>query len=82
MNIALQLISMATIISDIEKGEKTMIKIIEIETDDDFNSCDDCVYSNDIANICKMRGCIHAIATEDIKECYIPKKERENNEHY
>lgn len=54
-----------------------MIRTIEVETDDDFEACDDCVNSEDTEVICKMRGCIHAILDSDIKECYTPKKERE-----
>lgn len=51
-----------------------MIKTIEVETNDDFKSCDDCVHFDDTREICKMRGCIHAILDEEIKECYIPKE--------
>lgn len=50
-----------------------MLRIIEVETDDDFKSCDNCVHSDDTGVICKMRGCTHAILDDDIKECYIPK---------
>jgi len=50
-----------------------MARTIEIETDDDFESCDDCIHSDDTAVICKMRGCIHAIFDEDIKDCFQPK---------
>lgn len=53
-----------------------MARIIEIETNDDFKSCDDCVYSSDSGTICKMRGCTHAILDDDIKECYRPKEKR------
>lgn len=53
-----------------------MIKTIEVETNDDFESCDDCVHCEDSNVICKMRGCTHAILDSDIKECYMP-KERE-----
>lgn len=51
-----------------------MTKIIEVETDDNFESCDDCVHSDDRTEICKIRGCIHAIMDYDIKECYTPKE--------
>ena len=51
-----------------------MSRIIEIETNDDFKSCDDCVHSSDTDEICKMRGCIHAIDTGNIRECYEPKE--------
>lgn len=52
---------------------RTMIRTIEVETNDDFEGCDDCVHVDDTREICKMRGCTHAILDEDIKECYIPK---------
>lgn len=54
-----------------------MKKTIEVETDDDFEECDNCIHSDDIETICKMRGCIHAISNKDIKECYIPKESEE-----
>lgn len=53
-----------------------MTRTIEVETNDDFDSCDDCVHADDTEVICKMRGYIHAIMSYDIKECYQP-KERE-----
>lgn len=52
---------------------RTMIKTIEVETDDDFKGCDDCVHDDDTREICKMRGCIHAILDDEFKECYQPK---------
>jgi hypothetical protein len=57
-----------------------MSRIIEVETNDDFKSCDDCVHSDDAEEICKMRGCIHAILDDDIKECYIPKESEGKHE--
>lgn len=51
-----------------------MIRTIEVEDNDDFKSCDDCIHFNDSTVICKMRGCIHAIKSYDIKECYKPKE--------
>lgn len=51
-----------------------MIRTIEVETNDDFESCDKCVYVDDTREICKMRGCTHAILDSDIKECYMPKE--------
>lgn len=51
-----------------------MIRTIEVETDDNFESCDDCVHSDDSVVLCKMRGCIHAIMSYDIRECYKPKE--------
>lgn len=50
-----------------------MSRIIEIETNDDFEGCDDCIHVNDSSDICRMRGCVHAILDGDIKECYTPK---------
>lgn len=51
-----------------------MKREIIVETDDDFEGCNDCINCDDTDEICKMRGCIHAIATGDIRECYHPKK--------
>lgn len=51
-----------------------MIKTIEVETNDDFESCDDCIHSDDETVICMARGCINAIPRGYIKECYIPKE--------
>lgn len=51
-----------------------MNREIIVETDDDFESCDDCIHSDDTEELCKMRGCIHAISSKDIKECYQPKE--------
>lgn len=51
-----------------------MIRTIEVEDNDDFKSCDDCIHFNNSTVICKMRGCTHAILDDDIKECYIPKE--------
>lgn len=57
-----------------------MIKTIEVETNDDFEGCDDCVHSDDTEVICKMRGCIHAIMDYDIRECYTPKESEEKDD--
>lgn len=51
-----------------------MIRTIEVETNDDFEDCDNCIHDDDAEEICKMRGCIHAILEGDIKECYEPKE--------
>jgi hypothetical protein len=51
-----------------------MEREIVVEIDDNFESCDDCIHSDDAEVICKMRGCIHAIMDYDITECYIPKE--------
>lgn len=47
-----------------------MKREIIVETNDDFESCGDCVHYDDTTEICKMRGCIHAILDDDIKERY------------
>lgn len=51
-----------------------MTRTIEVETNDDFEGCDECIHEDDTDEICKMRGCIHAILDNDIKECYQPKE--------
>ena len=51
-----------------------MKKTIEVETDDNFESCNDCIHCDDTEAICTMRGCIHAIMYYDITECYRPKE--------
>ncbi len=57
-----------------------MERKIVVETNDDFESCDDCIHSDDTEVICKMRGCIHAIMDYDITECYQPKEREEKHE--
>lgn len=44
-----------------------MKREIIVETNDDFESCDDCIHSSDTTS------CIHAITNHNIKECYQPK---------
>ena len=44
---------------------------IEVETSDDFESCNDCIYSEDTEEICILRRCAHAI--KRLKECYKPR---------
>ena len=39
---------------------------------EDFNSCLDCIHADDIEEICKLRGCIHAFRI--LRECYVPKE--------
>lgn len=51
-----------------------MERELKIKINSSFESCDDCVYSNDTEEICKMRGCIHALLDNDIKDCYQPKE--------
>lgn len=53
-----------------------MIKTIEVETDDNFESCDNCVNCDDAEEICKKRGCIHAIDTDKFRECYKPNERK------
>ncbi len=57
------------------KGKK-MKRTIEVETNDDFEGCDDCVHSDDTEAICKLRCCIHAVSRH-IKDCYEPKEREE-----
>lgn len=51
-----------------------MKREIIVETDDDFEGCDECIHEDDTEEICKLRGCIHAFIKNDIKECYAPKR--------
>lgn len=37
-----------------------------------FESCEDCIYSDDSDEVCTLRGCIHAVV--ELKECYKPKQ--------
>ena len=53
-----------------------MIRELKIKVNSSFESCNDCVNSDDTEEICKMRGCIHVISSEDIKDCYQPKENR------
>lgn len=57
-----------------------MIRTIKVETNDDFESCDNCVHSDDSAVLCKMRGCIYAIPRGYIKDCYKPKESEEKDD--
>lgn len=50
-----------------------MIRTIEVEENDNFKTCDKCIHSDDEAEVCRMRGCTHAILDRYIKECYQPK---------
>lgn len=51
-----------------------MKRTIEVETDDNFETCDDCIHSDDATVICIARGCIHAIPRGYIAERYQPKE--------
>ena len=54
-----------------------MVRIIKVETNENFETCDKCVYENDSGVSCKIRGCIHAIMENDIKDHYKPKDSEE-----
>lgn len=68
MLIVFQLISMATIILDIRKGGETMEREFKIKVNSSYESYANCMNSNDTDEICKMRGCIHALTENDIKD--------------
>lgn len=53
-----------------------MTRELKIKVNSSFESCDDCIHCDDTEEICKMRGCIHAILDDDIKDCYQPKESR------
>lgn len=40
-----------------------------------YYTCYDCVHMQDTIEMCKLRGCIHAI--RELKECYEPKETHE-----
>ena len=46
------------------------MRMIE-EANPDYESCADCIYSDDSEEICVLRRCIHAVSR--LKECYVPK---------
>ena len=39
---------------------------------EEYKSCDDCIYADDADEICMSRRCVHAIGS--LVECYTPKK--------
>jgi len=43
---------------------------ISVKTNEDYESCNDCIHSDDSVEICKLRECVHAV---EVKECYEPK---------
>ena len=43
---------------------------INVKTNEDFKTCNDCIHSDDSVEVCKLRECVHAIV---VKECYEPK---------
>lgn len=47
---------------------------ISVKTNEDFESCNDCIHSDDSVEICKLRECVHAV---EVKECYEPKRRGE-----
>lgn len=53
-----------------------MIRELKIKVNSDFVGCDNCINSNGTDEICKMRGCIHALTENDIKDYYQPKESR------
>lgn len=46
------------------------MRLIE-ESNPDYESCADCIHSDDSEEICVLRRCIHAVSR--LKECYVPK---------
>ena len=44
------------------------------ESNPSFESCSDCIYSDDSEEICIFRRCIHVVA--QLKECYVPKQRK------
>lgn len=56
-------------IAVLQKGEP-MIQIEE--SNPSFESCSDCIYSDDSEETCIFRRCIHAVA--QLNECYVPKQ--------
>lgn len=53
-----------------------MEREFKIKVNSSYESCDNCIRSNDTEEICKMRGCIHALTENDIKDYYQPKESR------
>lgn len=51
-----------------------MERELKIKVNSKYEGCENCIHSNDTEEICKMRGCIHAIVDDDIKDCYQPKE--------
>ena len=44
------------------------------ESNPSFESCSDCIHSDDSEETCILRQCIHAVA--QLKECYEPKQRK------
>ena len=51
---------------------------IEPPINDNYVSCEDCIYYADEIEICVARRCIHAVGF--LKECYIPKDKAESED--
>lgn len=47
---------------------------ITCKVDPSFISCDECIHCNDSLEICKIRGCVHAVI---LKECFERKSTEE-----
>lgn len=45
------------------------------ESNPSFESCSDCIHSDDSEETCILRRCIHAVA--QLNECYVPKQPTE-----
>ena len=50
-----------------------MKRTITVETNDNYESCEYCMYFNDSEAVCHLRGCIHAVGR--LRDCYTPKSE-------
>ena len=49
------------------------------EANPSFESCDNCIYSDDSEEMCILRRCIHAVFL--LKECYVPKPQTPDAVH-
>lgn len=67
------------IVAEKQKGGETMERELKIKVNSSFESCDDCIHSNDTEEICKMRGCIHAIAKKRHQRLLSAKGKQENS---
>ena len=55
-------------------NDKITIRVVP-KIDELFESCDDCIHSEDSGAICVLRCCVHAI--EKLKECYVSKTDKD-----
>lgn len=53
-------------------------RIEKTKYSDDYESCSDCIYAEDTEAVCKARMCVHAF--EILKDCYIPIREKEDEQ--